>query len=61
MGKAVNNQAQLFSISGQLVKTYRLNENAFRQQINLDNLDSGIYFLIIIGEREKQQVKIVKQ
>ncbi len=60
MGKAVNNQAQLFSISGQLVKTYRLNENALRQQINLDNLDSGIYFLII-GEREKQQVKIVKQ
>ena len=61
MGKAVNNQAQLFSISGQLVRTYRLDENAFRQQINLDNLDSGIYFLIIVGESEKQQVKIVKE
>jgi hypothetical protein len=61
MGKALNNQAQLFSISGQLVRTYRLDENAFQQQISLDNLDSGIYFLVIVGESEKQQVKIVKQ
>jgi len=61
MGKALNNQAQLFSISGQLVRTYRLDENAFQQQISLDNLDSGIYFLIIVGESEKQTVRIVKQ
>ena len=61
MGKALNNQAQLFSIWGQLVRTYRLDENAFQQQISLDNLDSGIYFLVIVGESEKQQVKIVKQ
>lgn len=59
MGKAVNNEAQLFSISGQLVKTYRLDENAFRQQINLNGLENGIYFLVIVGENEKQTIKIM--
>ena len=60
LGKAVNNEAQLFSISGQLVKTYSLSKSAFLQPVNLEGLDSGIYFLVIVGEREKQQVKIVK-
>ena len=61
MGKAVNNEAQLFSISGQLVKTFRLNENTFQQQINLNSLENGIYFLVIVGENEKQTVKILKE
>jgi hypothetical protein len=61
MGKAVNTEAQLFNISGQLVKTYRLNKNAFQQSINLEELDTGVYFLVIVGEDGKQQVKIVKQ
>ncbi|MBL4710532.1 MAG: T9SS type A sorting domain-containing protein, partial [Flavobacteriales bacterium] len=58
MGKAVSKEAQLFNISGQQVRTFRLDQNAFRQTINLENLESGVYFLIIIGENEKQQVKI---
>jgi hypothetical protein len=61
MGKALNTEAQLYSISGQLVKTYRLVKNAFQQSINLEELDTGVYFLVIIGEEGKQQVKIVKQ
>ena len=61
MGKAVNNEAQLYSISGQLIKTYRLDINAFRQSINLENVERGVYFLLIIGENEKQMVKIVKE
>jgi hypothetical protein len=61
MGKALNNEAQLFNISGQLVKTYALDQNAFQQTINLENVERGVYFLLIIGENEKQTVKIVKQ
>ena len=61
MGKAVNKEAQLFNLSGQQVRTYRLDQNAFQQPISLENLKNGVYFLIIIGEDEKQQLKIVKQ
>ena len=61
MGKALNNEAQLFNISGQFVKTYALDQNAFQQQINLNGLENGIYFLVIVGAQEKQTVKIVKE
>ena len=61
IGKAVNKEALLFNISGQQVRTYRLDQNAFQQPISLENLEKGVYFLIIIGENEKQQLKIVKQ
>jgi hypothetical protein len=61
MGKAVHTEGQLFNISGQLVKTYRLDKKAFRQSIDLSELDTGVYFLVIVGQDGKQSLKIVKE
>lgn len=61
MGKAINEEAQLFNISGQLVRSYRLNTTTFNQGISLEGLETGVYFLMIMNGNERQQLKIVKQ
>lgn len=61
MGKAIHNEAQLYNISGQLVKSYRLSTNAFNQVISLEGLKTGMYFLMITDGNKRQQIKIVKQ
>jgi len=60
MGKAVGRQAALFDIKGKRVKEYRLDVNAFQQQISLAGLPSGIYFLVIQGAEDRQELKLIK-
>ncbi len=61
LGEAVSRQGQLFTISGQLVRSFALDQNAFQQQLDLSGLEKGIYFLMVVGEKEKQVLKVVKQ
>ena len=59
LGKAVGENAILFNISGQEIRSYRLDTNAFNQELRLGELKTGIYFLVIVGGKEKQSLKII--
>lgn len=61
IGKPISNTAQLLDIKGQVVKSFSLDVNAIQQQIPLNEIEPGIYFLTIVGNKEKQVLKIVKK
>lgn len=59
MGKAVNTEAHIYSTSGQLVKTVSLSTTAFQQPINLRDLPTGTYFLVIVGQKDRQSLQLL--
>ncbi|NBG67180.1 T9SS type A sorting domain-containing protein [Acidiluteibacter ferrifornacis] len=61
IGKPISNTAQLLDIKGRVVKSFSLDVNLIQQQIPLDEIEPGIYFLTIVGNKEKQVLKIVKK
>lgn len=49
---------QLYHVSGQLVKSYQVDSNTTKQQIDIRDLESGLYFLKI---QEDEQHSITKR
>lgn len=54
--KAVINKINLYSVTGKLIKEIQLPKN----QIDLSNLKSGIYFIEIISDKQKGVKKLLK-
>ncbi len=61
IGQPINTKVDLYNIKGQLIRSYRLDQKTFNQAIDLQGLDAGVYFLMVIGEGGKQSLKLVKQ
>ncbi len=61
IGQPIDTKADLYNIKGQLIRSYRLDQKTFNQTIDLQGLDAGVYFLMVIGEGGKQSLKLVKQ
>lgn len=54
--KTVINTINLYSVTGKLIKEIQLPKN----QIDLSNLKSGIYFIEVISENKKEILKLIK-
>jgi len=61
LGESLGEIAYLYSISGQLIREYRVSTKLTNQAVNLNDLNTGIYMLIIPGSSGTQQLKIIKQ
>lgn len=61
LGKPLGDIAYLYNISGQLLREYRVSTRVSNQALDLNNLNTGIYMLIIPGSNGSQQLKIIKQ
>jgi len=58
-----NNMLSLFDVNGQLVRTINLNgydRGVQQMELNLDNLESGVYFLNLNNEKGTQTQRVVK-
>jgi len=60
-GKPLGREAILYNLSGQAIRSYRVDPNDERQAISLGGLDRGIYVLIIRGAESMQTLKLIKQ
>lgn len=55
------NSVQVYSVSGQLIKTYQLEGNAKNSSIDLSSFTKGTYLLKVNSENESTNVKIIKK
>ncbi len=63
MSEGANNMLSLFDVNGQLVRTINLNgygTGVQQIELNLDNLESGVYFLNLYNEQGTQTQRVVK-
>jgi hypothetical protein len=59
MGKPLSNRAQLYNLKGQMLQEIKLDVNQFNQAIEIKKVPPGIYFMVVQGEKERQQIKMV--
>ncbi len=63
MGEGANNMLSLFDVNGQLVRTINLDgygSGVQQIELNLDNLESGVYFLNLYNDNGTQTQRVVK-